>query len=172
MPENVSLENVRALAEELRTARTAARKEWPRWIEQQIERPKLQLELAVMNALNRGEKISDIARAFSDREESPNRRAIYEIRAKYTEAAADLIPESEYPFYYQARQTERGRTVHDIYASTLNFGPEQITGDYGWTTTGGEITPIIDPEGQPWPYHPWYRAVLERWVATHPVPTE
>ena len=134
-----------------------------------------EVDRLVMVALDGGDTVTDVARAYTTSGRTPNRNAIHEIK-KRSLGLGDETPE-EYPFAWVPRRvtTVRGeKTVYDIHAvDMVEFGPDGITGDYTWRYDPAheEPEPILT-EADPYPTTRYYKQALRRWVLNNPLPEE
>jgi len=171
---NLALEKVAETAQLLLQAEAQVKAEAEAWKIKQLEPINDELERAVLNALDEGYSVTDVARAYTVSGKTANRNAIYAIRDAHAgeDRTADL------PFEWKAREltTVRGTTtVFDVYAELTEFGPEAFSGSYVWRydAANERLEQVLDPVVDPYPEDQgYYGSVLQRWLENNPYPGE
>jgi hypothetical protein len=167
-----TLDSVSARVREAEAAREQLDIEALAWVKKQMLARQVQVEQAVMAALEDGHTVANVARAYTVSGLTPNRNAIYAIRKKYAEQPAVWV--GGYPFEWTPRTVETAaglKTVYDIEAEFSGFGPQEISGNYRWrfdVATGEPEQYLSDP--QAYPIDNYYRRALEHWIGTNPYP--
>lgn len=163
-----SLNRVALAARELDEKRARLIAESEVWLAKQLQKDITELEQAVMAALDE-HKLAAVARAFTVSGKTPNRNAIYAIRAKYNNVAQSM----ELPFEWVERTVETAagtRTVFDVHADMFAYGPRAWSGEYTWRYDNGRLEPVIT-EIDPYPIEdPFYKKALDRWLTVSPYP--
>lgn len=161
-------------AERLRIARRRASQEIERIVGARIQAQREELEREVIAALDAGCSISAVARAFTDPEiQSPNRNAIYEIKARYENEGAQIT--ADLPFVWtprEVRTVEGTETAYDVVAELEYFGPDEVSGTFVWRYIAGELEALIEPDGDDYPNAGYYKTALRQWLAANPYPGE
>ena len=144
------------------------------WVERKLGEYDADLEQAVLAALEDGHTVTNGAAAYTTSGKTPNRNAIYAIKAKYADQAEMWV--GEYPFEWVPREVKSAtglRTVYDVFTSVEDFGPEKISGEYTWRYDNGDLEAVLGfgPD-EAWPTSKYYQQVLERWLMNHPYPEE
>lgn len=169
------MERLQLVADHVRqveTARETFRKAAELMVEQQLESYNADLDRAVLAALDAGHSVTDVARAYTISGRTPNRNAIHAIKRAYSDDGSMTL--SEYPFEWVERRiaTVTGtRTVYDIVGSLIQYGPDEVTGEYRWTynQNKGELDPVIT-EADPYPADKFYTQAIQRWIMNNPYP--
>jgi hypothetical protein len=163
MPEIDRLVQLKAARHSRQNYREELLLEAKSWIEQKIKDRDDEIADIVMAAVNEGYKLVDIAEAYTISGKTPDRNAIYKIRKARTSTA----PTTGLPFEWVQTDTGLWRAI-----GTLNhFGPDDVTGIFQWRYVAGELDPIIT-EDEPYPYTPYYTAILNNWLVGNPNPGE
>lgn len=174
LEQSEALALVASRAEGLRAARDEAEAELAVLVAARIKAKQDALEEAVMEALDLGNPVTEVARAYTPPDTAtPNRVAIYGIRKRRL-ADEELVANS-LPFQWVPRevQTFQGTiTVYEVAAHLNEFGPGKITGDFQWYWDVGELAPIVDPEADPYPNSKFYQRALAQWLSVNPYPGE
>lgn len=167
------LTRVAVLAENYRAAKETLRKEAEARIRAELANLENGLELAVVEALDHGHNVTEVARAYTPPGNTPNRVRIYNIRKKHD--GPTIVTEGDFPFRWEPRVIETftgERTVYDAVGILMEFGPDDVSGTFRWTYIGGELEPVLDPTVDPYPNTKAYTAVLEQWLLRNPYPGE
>ena len=167
------LTRVAVLSEGFRAARETLRQEAEARIKLELAQKERELEEAVIDAIEYGHTVMDVARAYTPPGNTPNRGRIYQIRRKH--AGPRVETAGHFPFHWEPRiiETFAGeRTVYDAVAELDEFGPDDVTGVFRWTYIAGELEPMLDPHSEPYPNTKAYTAVLDQWLLRNPYPGE
>lgn len=160
---------ISALAARFKTARDRAEVEIRRMVEEEVASEYEAFGNEVINALNTGFSITDVARAFSGPNVTPNRTRIYEIRDEFQarEGVRNLTsrpsvfedaPTSD-DFQWREREVstpEGTRSVYDV-----------VKGEDVWRVYEDGIEHFGGD-----PVSPQRQAEIEAWMTTNPRPDE
>lgn len=165
---------VASRAEKVRSARADAEAELAALIDAKVKAKQDALEEAIMQALDLGNPVTEVARAFTPSETAtPNRVAIYAIRKK--RLAEEAVVASNLPFVWVPREVETfsgNITVYEVMAHLDDFGPDKVTGDFEWYWDSDGLEPVIDPQADPYPTSKFYQRALSQWLSVNPYPGE
>lgn len=135
-----------------------------------------ELEDLVVAALNEGWDVGSVAEAYTPAGKSPNRNAIYAIRNRLgieKPKKEPNVPLEDYPFEWGPRiaETANGeRTVYDVFADVVYWGPDNLTGYFMWAYDwAGGLDPVIT-ESDPYPTTKFYKDALAAWLVGNPYP--
>lgn len=162
-------------AEEFRTARRRLMDEAVKRAMAQIAQEEQALEKEVLLAIDEGNTVTDVARAYTPPGSTPNRTKIYQIIRKYESKTAREAAYQDSPFRWVARKidtVEGEKTVFDLVATLVDFGPSEISGVFTWTYIAGELEPVVDFDQEPYPNNKHYQFALQQWLSLNPYPEE
>lgn len=146
------------------------------WVAKQLEKFESELDQAVIAALDEDHSVAAVARAYTISGKTPNRNAIYTIKAKYANLSTrNNTLYGDYPFEWKERRvnTAQGeRILYDVHADLSEFGPDAWTGEYTWRfdEPTGTLEPMLT-DIEPYPIGTkYYKQVLDRWLSITPYP--
>ena len=167
-----------ARARHSRETEATIREELEAKVRDTLSKMKYDLDMAIIDLLNAGVRVTSIARAVTRPGLTPNRAYVYRVRDQYSDllrAPGDEV----YPFRWEPRTIRLGgmeRKVYDLVADFNGFGPDKIYGKYRWSFVGGQPEPLYsesDDEfstGVPFPEGAAYEQVLAEWLSMNPQP--
>lgn len=172
MSEN-KLNQISAAVRGLRDYRKELRIEADDWIRQQVMEREAMIDRLVVEALDDGFKIIEVAEAYTVSGRTPNRNAIHAIRKRSTRPSVENV--GIFPFRWEEREVltvSGNRQVWDVVVDLESFGPQFLSGHFEWRYDNGTLEEVVRADKDPYPNSKYYQSVLDAWLKKNPYPGE
>lgn len=159
-------------AEEFRNTKKDLLAEAVRKAQALIDQREQELDQLVLQALEEGHSVMDVARAYTPPGSTPNRNKIYDIRRRYSDGTK-VASYGDWPFRWEGREVETvngPRTVYDVIGTLVDFGPDQVNGVFRWRYIAGQLEEVFEFDKPLYPTGKHYQFMLSQWLQMNPYP--